>query len=232
MKTTIIIALLALLCGCNGVEASDIAAAAPDILLVSDSVGVGDGQPGNYGYTPYVQYLVDNVHHSGRCPYHQDATTGDTDNSGSSARVAACIRLWLHGYHHAIIHFNAGLHDIYVPGCEYGRIQHEVELSDYLRNLQEVVDAIRETDNIPVFATTTPIEGEVYCHSNRDVVEYNRNAKELMESQGVAVDDLYAVMYPHQDQYHLPYNIHFTDAGYKFLAGYIAKSLVREGAVY
>ena len=218
MKMLWMVAFLALV-GCNDSN--------PDtsVLLVGDSITIGDGSPGNIGYAPYVEAQRPNTHHNADCPYFQDKTTGDTENAGNSTRVAACMSLWLSNGRYSFVHFNAGLHDVYVEHCRQGATAHEVELSDYLENLQVTLDAIRAYGAVPIFATTTPVEGRRNCHSDTDIVEYNAAAVQMMESQGVQVDDLYNAMFHHQDVYHLYHGIHFNDPGYQFLADVVVKIL-------
>jgi lysophospholipase L1-like esterase len=205
------IALLAMALGISGCNGSG-GAAPVSYFLVGDSISLG--------YLPYVQDLLPRTSHNGTCPYFQDDETGDTNNGGSSRRDAACIALWLNGTNHTVVHFNAGLHDVH--DC-FGR--HQVELSDYLENLQTVLDAIRANGAIPVFATTTPVEGDIYCHSDSDIRTYNAAAVSLMHGQGVLIDDLYDYMLPEQDKYHLPGNIHFTQEGNAYLGMEVAACL-------
>ena len=206
------ILLLACLSGCDG------SANSPHVIIIGDSISLG--------YTPYVQMQVPNVDHNGECGLLTDATAAH-DNAGSSAREAACIGKWLAGQHYDIVHFNAGMHDVFVAGCAQGNTAHEVELSDYLMNLQTVIDAIRAHGAIPVFATTTPVEGAVACHSDSDIQAYNMAAVDMMRAEGVRVDDLYAAILPVQAQYH--HGIHFTHAGYQRLAAVVSDFLTQPG---
>lgn len=197
---------LLLLAGCNQTSS-------PNILIIGDSISLG--------YTPFVQQEVPNVSHNGACSYFLDKTTGPT-NAGSSKRAAACINIWLSQGNYQIVHFNTGMHD--TRDCGNGPL---VSLSDYLMNLQTILDAIRASGAKPIFATTTPVEYGVYCHSNSVIAEYNQAAIVMMQSQGVQIDDLYSYMLPVQSQYHLLHNIHFTKEGYEFLSDRVSYSISR-----
>ncbi|HEY1772416.1 MAG TPA: SGNH/GDSL hydrolase family protein [Gammaproteobacteria bacterium] len=204
MKTLVLAAALALpLAGCNGTES----ASTPRILMEGDSISVG--------YTQYLSIPGAEIEHAGYCdaaPYHQPDDTDD--NSEGSAHQAACIKKWLANGPYAIVHFNAGIWDL---RCGAGTPQ-DTDLSDYLENLQTVLDAIRESGAIPIFATTTPApEHNGFCVDNAKVIEYNAAAVQMMRSQGVAVDDLYSAVRPLETQYQIPESVHFKDSGYQFL---------------
>lgn len=203
----VLVALLLGLAGCND-------ASKPSVLVIGDSTSIG--------WTPYVQQFYPNVEHNGKCfkqPFIH--TSGADDNAEWSAHEAACIDMWLSRGHYDIVHFNAGLWDLLECG-EHG----VTPLSDYLNNLQIVLDAIRKYGAYPIFATTTPvIRGNDQCVDPRRVREYNAAAMTMMISQGVQVDDLYSLMQPVQHQYHYPHNIHFDAAGYMLLASGVMTAL-------
>lgn len=202
MKYLLMLAVF--LVGCNQ--------SGPSILIVGDSISLG--------YTPYVQAMVPNVKHNGQCFKAPFVHTAEQDNNAEwSAHGAACMDTWLSQGNYDIVHFNAGMWDLL--GCHNS--QGITPLSDYLRNLQEELDAIRAHGAKPIFATTTPVlPGNRQCVDPEMVKTYNAAAKEMMESQGVEVDDLYAYMLPYQVQYHKHLNIHFTDLGYEFIAKQVA----------
>lgn len=203
MKMLWTAAALLLLAGCNSSQSQT--------LIVGDSISLG--------YTPYVETRDADVAHNGACPYYIDADTGPT-NAGNSKRAASCMDIWLSQGNYRIVHFNTGLHD--VRDCGNGPA---VALSDYLMNLQSIIDAIRAHGAVPIFATTTPVEHAMACHSDLTIQEYNAAAVEMMHSQGIQVDDLYAYMAPYQTQYHGDEGIHFTQQGYEFLAARVISAL-------
>lgn len=182
---------------------------AASILIVGDSESLG--------YMPYVQQSMAVDHNEG-CDLDRDRTTPELGNAGNSKRMSECIGMWLAQGSYTVVHFNAGMHDVYVHACKKGGIAHEIELSDYLMNLQTTLDAIRTYGAIPIFATTTPLDGRVYCHSNDDIKAYNEAAVAMMKSQGVAIDDLNGYIYDVRKQYLPTYDIHFTPAGFQFLS--------------
>jgi lysophospholipase L1-like esterase len=209
--------LLCLLCG---------NANAANILIIADSIGNGSGHIGNLGYIPYVREKIDNVLYPAPCNFLTDNTATGV-NSGNSARLVACLPMWLAAVPPGtIVHFNAGMHDIHIAGCLTGGTSHQIEPSDYLMNLQTALNIIWAVGDIPIFATTTPVENRIHCHSNDDIIVYNHQAKLLMDSEGVPIDDLYSLMRPIQDQYHIPNDIHFTNAGYDVMSAQIVASIM------
>src|SRR5439155_11995400 len=108
---------------------------------------------------------------------------------------------------------------------------HQVELADYRRNLQQMVERLRkDTGATIVFANTTPIHDD--RHANRkagfdrteaDVVRYNAAAVEVMLPAGVPVHDLHALVERGGvETLQLADGTHYTAAGYELLADAVA----------
>lgn len=185
----------------------------PSVLIVGDSISLG--------YAPHVQVEGATVEHNGQCdtkPY-DDAAGMDSHNAEGSSHQAACIKTWLSQGNYSIVHFNAGLWD--VSNCAWHL---NSDLSDYLNNLQQILDAIRADGAVPIFATTTPAPDGA-CVDPADVLRYNAAAVAMMHSQGVQIDDLYSYVKPVESTYQLPENVHFSDAGYEYLAKQVSASI-------
>lgn len=203
------VALILVLAGCGGNGAAN-----NSVLIVGDSISLG--------YTPYVQTQGIDAEHAGPCfdsPY--EVYKAADNNGEGSAHQAACIGKWLAGHHYAVVHFNAGIWDI--DSCTPTL---NTNLSDYLANLQIVLDAIRASGATPIFATTTPVSPTSGCVDNAEVVARNTAAVTLMQSQGVAIDDLYAAILPYRAADQLPSGLHFNDAGYQILAQKVVAAIV------
>jgi acetyl esterase/lipase len=91
-----------------------------------------------------------------------------------------------------VIHFNLGLH-----GWQPGRIPE----GQFIPLSRKLVQALRETNPGAklIWANTTPVTkqgapGELDPEVNPIIVEHNRLAMQVMREEGVAVDDLYALM--------------------------------------
>lgn len=204
MKWIILVSLILTGCGSNQ----------QSVFIIGDSISLG--------YTPYAQEVIPNVVHNGPCfeqPYRP--VVGQDNNAEWSGHAAKCMNIWLASGHYDVVHVGVGMWDLLA--CEK---QGVTPLSDYLANLQIILDAIRATGAKPIFATITPVlPDNNYCVDPTLVEQYNASLKEMMQSQGVEVDDLYSDMLPYQSQYHLPHDIHFTPEGYQFLSAYVVGSI-------
>ena len=119
-----------------------------------------------------------------------------------------------------LVHFNNGYWDMNQEGPN---LEEETPLPDYIHNLKRLIDLIRSTKAIPVFATTIPIydtpvkDGsfEVTNYKNEWVIRYNEAALELMRKENVAVNDLYSLLLK-EERYAKCYDsLHLTIDGYK-----------------
>jgi len=188
----------------------------PIVMVEGDSISLG--------YIPYLaeemqgrMTVVHSPRPAGVLPAPPLPTNGA--DSGTQARN---IEGWLKEVHPDVVHFNAGLWD--VSFCHVHKYQND--LQTYLSNLKAIVTAIRAYGAKPIFATTTPVLPQDDCWHESDIEQYNSAAVKLMQSLDVQVDDLWAAMDPVQAQYHpAPEEGHFTEAGSRFLAAQVARSL-------
>ena len=120
-----------------------------------------------------------------------------------------------------VVHFNNGYWDMNNEGPNRER---EVPIEDYIHNLKRLINLIRSTGAIPIFATTTPIydtdvetEGfEMINYKDAWVKEYNEAALKLMKEENVLVDDLYSLLYDKEKRhYKCSDSLHLTIEGYK-----------------
>ena len=115
------------------------------------------------------------------------------------------------------VHFNVGLHDIVrLPDIS---APPKTAVETYQENLRDIVEIIRNDSPcaVIVFALSTP----VLSQTNRipeDVAVYNSAATNVLADQNVYINDLYSLMLPHQEEYHLPDGTHFTSDGNQFNA--------------
>lgn len=193
MKTLGIVALLAALTGCatgnnNG-----------KILIAGDSI--------SDLYTPYVQQDMECVKHApGR-----DSSFGPNDED--SQYTLDHIQEILADGPYKIIHYNAGVHDMW----------EQVPLSVYKEHLNTIIEKFQNTGAAVIFATTTPYPSR-FVNNNIRIDEYNAAALEVMKAHGVAIDNLNAWAQG-QDGLHLDGNYHWTPAGAEYLAGGVERSL-------
>jgi hypothetical protein len=178
----------------------------PRVLLIGDSISIG--------YTEPVRSELEGKANVHRIPENGEATLS-----------IAKLDKWLGTGHWDVIHFNFGLHDL--KFMDTGLRQ--VPLSDYEGNLRQIVGRLKRTGAKLIFATTTPVPNTKVNppRLSADVVEYNATARRVMEQSGVAVDDLYSLIYPRESELQLPANVHYTTEGYKVLGHQVAEYILR-----
>lgn len=108
----------------------------------------------------------------------------------------------------------------------------------YLADLQQVIEWLRaHTTARLVFALTTPVDQDRQCKSpygrvvrrNEDIPRYNVATRALMESLGVAVNDLYAVVETAgTDSLIADDGVHFRPAGCEVLGRAVAARIRAE----
>ncbi len=171
----------------------------PRVLLIGDSVSRGYTQPAR-------KFLA------GRANVHRAPA-----NCGPTASGIKNIEVWLGDGKWDLIHFNFGIHDRNTP------------VADYTQRLEQLIERMKKTGAILVWATTTPIpEDPAKKQSAASIVERNEAAAELMQNHGVAVDDLFAAMTPNLAAMQVPNDVHFKDTGYDFLGETVAKAIEKQ----
>jgi hypothetical protein len=174
----------------------------PRVLLIGDSISIG--------YTVPVRDLLKGVASVHRIP----------ENGGPTTRGLAQLDEWLGTNQWDVIHFNWGLHDLKLKSN--GR--HQVELDQYERNLERLLDRLQRTGAALIWATTTPVPQGVKGPQRdpADVPCYNEAARRVMDAAAVRINDLYAFTQPRVARMQIPQNVHFTTAGSAELAHPVA----------
>ena len=195
--------------------------ALPRVLIIGDSISIG--------YTADVRKDLEGKVNLHRIP----------GNAGHTAMGLAGLSKWLDKKNGKwdLIHFNWGLWDLCYRNPESknqgkrdkekGSLTHTPEV--YAANLDKIVESLKKTGAILVFATTTPVpEGEAGRKVGDDAL-YNLAALEVMKKHGIVVDDLHAVMAGKMKEYaSKPGDVHFKSEGYAILADAVAKSIETE----
>jgi lysophospholipase L1-like esterase len=184
----------------------------PRILLIGDSISMG--------YTPPVRELLKgqaNVHHP-------------PVNCESTVRGLQGLADWLGSGKWDVIHFNFGLHDLkyvdeagrMVPPAKGTRVS---TAASYETNLRSLVANLKSTGAKLIWCSTTPIPEGANGRVKSSEIEFNRLAANIMEENGIAVDDLHSFAVEHQAEIQRPQNVHFTDEGSRKLAELVAASI-------
>jgi lysophospholipase L1-like esterase len=186
----------------------------PVVVLVGDSIRLG--------YAPIVAEKLQGV----------AEVVSPTANGGDSANVLKHLDEWVIRRKPAVVHFNAGLHDLKTDARTGAK---QVSLDAYRRNLAEIIQRLDgQTAARMVFATTTPILDDRhkgrksgFDRTEADVAEYNRAAREVLARNPiVAVDDLHALVERlDPEKALLNDGTHYTPEAYRALGERVAASI-------
>lgn len=187
--------------------------ALPKVVLVGDSIRLG--------YAPLVAERL-----AGKA-----VVISPTPNGEDSGNVLRNLEEWVIREQPALVHLNAGLHDLKLKDRTY-----QVPLAQYENNLKTILERIQKgTTAKIIFATTTPILDD--RHSTRkagfdrfeaDVQKYNVAAALVMKQAGVPVNDLHKLIVDGgKETLLLADGTHYTPEGYERLAEVVADSILR-----
>lgn len=180
----------------------------PRVLIIGDSISIG--------YTTPVREALKGKANVHRIP-----------NNGQSTAIGLVkLDRWLGDGKWDVIHFNFGLHD-----AKYAtETETKVSRENYVKNLQEIIKRLKATGAKLIFATSTPTPAVLEPPTRRfdSIPERNELAIKVMQENGVAVDDLYAVILPKQAELQRPKDVHFNPEGSALLGQAVAASIAAE----
>ncbi len=182
-----------------------------NVLLIGDSISIG------YGLD--VRQNMDKEANV----YRPMVSSTIVQNGGDTRRGLENLDTWLGDRIWDVIHFNFGLHDLKYVDSKGNRVSVErgnqnLTRVEYARNLQSIVDRLQQTGAALIWASTTPVPAGSGGRVEGDAALYNQVAAQIMERNGIPVNDLYARVKPHLATYQLPANVHFNAQGSRFLA--------------
>ena len=177
----------------------------PNVLILGDSISIG--------YTPVVR----------------DALKGKANvirpsaNCGETRMGLAGIDDWLGDGKWDVIHFNWGLWDLCYRNPESKTQGHRdkvngkqaIPLAEYEANLERLVERLKQTGAVLVWASTTVVpEGEA-GRVVGDELKYNAAAERVMKKHGVRIDDLHSLTKTFEPElFTKPGDVHYTAGGY------------------
>ena len=185
----------------------------PKVVLVGDSIRLG--------YAPLVAKRL-----AGKA-----VVISPTPNGEDTANVLRNLEEWVIRERPAVVHINAGLHDLKVKDKTY-----QVPLAEYEKNLETILKRIQQgTKAKIIFATTTPIIDDRHARRKAgfdrfeaDVQKYNVAAASVMKRTGVPVTDLHKLVEDGgKEKLLLADGTHYTQEGYEMLAGVVADNILR-----
>jgi lysophospholipase L1-like esterase len=184
-------------------------------LLIGDSICMG--------YRPFVkQKLMDKA-----------KVIGIDDNGGDSGNILQHFDEWILNKDFDLIHFNCGLHDLKVNRTT-GEYQQPIEV--YEQNLKQIIKRLKEETNAKlVWATITPVIDERhnavkdFNRHQKDVIEYNKVATDIMTEANIAIDDLFSViMNDILEDCLLNDGVHMSEHGNELLTEVVSNCVLKE----
>ena len=176
----------------------------PAVLIIGDSISIG--------YTKQTVDLLKDVAAVSRI-------SGNAENTRTGLKK---IDEWLGDTKWKVIHFNWGLWDLVEGGTA-------VPIKEYGENMEKLVERLKKTGAVLIFATTTPVpEVNGRKRKDSDVQAYNKVAVELMKKHGVEIDDLYSAALPNLAKWQKKDDVHFQAVGSEGLAKEVAASIRKE----
>jgi lysophospholipase L1-like esterase len=174
-----------------------------NVLIVGDSISIG--------YTPFIQNALSGV-----------SIEHNPGNGGSTLRGVQNIEKWLGDREWDVVMFNFGLHDMVHRDSlnKYDVVNGNiaVSLEDYRKNLQTIVDKLKETTATIVFISTTTVPENSAGRKVESPAQYNKIAKEVMKKNKIEVLDLYETSLEVHPKNSKPGNVHYTEKGYELFA--------------
>ncbi len=157
-----------------------------------------------------------------------------TVNCQSSRELLANLGEWVlpHMAHGAIVHLNAGLHDVRRRPETGGRPK--VTVDEYAENLRSILDQLHAAGaGCVVLATTTAVDDHRHRRARlserteADVVAYNRALKVVADAANVPVSDLHEVVAGDPARLIGDDGVHLTKLGYERVGAAVADAVRR-----
>lgn len=184
---------------------------APAVLLLGDSIRMS--------YQPHVANLL-----SGKAN-----VAGPADNCQYSLFTLSSLDRWVGALGEPdIVHWNNGIHDC---GHNPDRSPVQIPIDMYQANLALILKRLRALTPKVIWATSTPVHPErplsdtAWSWRNEEIDQYNQVARELMEANGVPINDLHALVWDHVATYLSEDQLHLSEAGQHACAGAVADAV-------
>jgi isoamyl acetate esterase len=185
----------------------------PRILLLGDSI--------RGSYQPHVARLLAN----------RAQVVGPSDNCEYTLFTLSLLDRWIGELGKPdIVHWNNGLHD---AGHNPARSPVQIPSDTYRTNLEHILERLAALTPKVIWATTTPTHPSrpfretEWSWRNEEIDRYNAVARELMESRGVPINDLHALVWGNLSAFLSEDQIHLSEAGQKACAHAVADCVSR-----
>jgi len=173
----------------------------PRVLLLGDSIRMS--------YQPHVARLLE-----GRAE-----VVGPEDNCQFSLYTLSSLDRWLPELGQPdVVHWNNGIHD---AGHNPNRSPVRIPLEDYRRNLEIILGRLVGITPNVIWASSTPVHPDSpfldtqWAWRNEEIDQYNDAARELMESKGIPINDLHALVWNNMSEFLGEDMLHLSEEGQK-----------------
>ena len=128
-------------------------------------------------------------------------------------------------YHHAVIHFNNGLHGWHLTNDQYEK---------GLRKFVKFLKANKSKGSVLIYSLTTPVPSKdpalkLDPVKNQVVIDRNLIARRIMEENSIPVIDLYGLMEPQLEKFSgSKGDVHYNKEGYERLAERISNEILKQ----
>lgn len=197
------------------------------VFIIADSISM------HYG--PYLENLlkaagIDYARKKSLNLSDKSMETLNSDNGGNSYKVKIYLQHQSsNNVRYDVLVINCGLHDLRMTK---GEDIHEIEKDEYKNNLNEIIMIGKKTAMKIIWIRTTPVDDDMHAKSkgmmvryNKDVIEYNQIADDVMNEANIEIIDLYSFTDKLRKKLHKD-GVHFRDEVIELQGEYMAKCLV------
>ena len=183
----------------------------PKVLLLGDSIRMS--------YQPLVARLLDG----------KAQVVGPSDNCQYSLFTLSSLGRWINQLGQPdIVHWNNGIHD---AGHNPARNPVQIPIDMYSANLEFILNILVSWTPKVIWATSTPVHPDrpfrdtEWSWRNEEIDRYNDAALQLMDSRGVPINDLHALVWANMPEFLSQDQLHLSEAGEKACAQATADSV-------
>ncbi len=183
----------------------------PKLLLLGDSIRMS--------YQPFVAELLES----------RAEVVGPADNCQYSLFTLSSLDRWVTELGQPdVVHWNNGIHDV---GHNPARSPKQIPVDMYRDNLEFILRRLRAMTPRVVWAPSTPvypgrpIRDTEWSWRNEEIDEYNRVARELMETNQIPINDLHALVWGDLDAHLAEDQLHLSEAGQQACARAVADAV-------
>ena len=170
-------------------------------------------------YQPRVARLLD-----GRAD-----VVGPADNCQYSLYTLSSLKRWIDALGQPdIVHWNNGIHDC---GHNPARCPVQIPIDMYRANLEFILSQLTQLTPNVIWATITPVHPDrpfrdtEWSWRNEEIDRYNGVARGLMETAGVRINDLHALVWSNVSGFLSEDQLHLSELGQKACAEAVADSV-------